>query len=446
MEPGATSIGTVTLPHRLEPPLFRALLDLRRAVGFLVPEWKAHPEESRFQATKRTYPLLRYRYGHLAAGWSVTAAHATSAVLNTWDRCLRRARRQDPERFARMQRALPRRRMLKASLHPNLFRWDRPSSHLVITLRPGGHVTIDLSRVTHPLSWRYGTASDWHFGLTRRPKALLFHFRIPRSEEPPNGAVGIDLNFDSVDLAATDGVSARVDRRPITRVQKRMARKRQAVQRALAKDLRHQRAVLRRYGGRERRRVTPLLHRAANELIGKAGPRAIVLENLTDATDTILRRDSGRRGPELHRRLSAWAHGRLVEIVSYKARTPIIGVSSEGTSQECPRCGGHLALPSEGRDRSARRARMTRQLTCESCGGAWDRDAAAARAVLARGCRLLRGTTIAPSARSALLEAATWRSSEGDGGGRRPGASLTVGPMKGDDAKSDVPTRGLPDR
>ena len=448
VESVAFSFRTVSIPHRLEPSLFRALLDLRRAVNSLIPDWKSPPGESRFQATKRTYPLLRARYAHLAAGWSVTAALETSAVRNAWDRSLRRARRQDPERFARMQRSLPHRRMLKASLHPTLFRWDRASAHLDITVRPDCHVSIDLSQVTHPLFGRYGAAADWHFGLTLRPNALLFHFRVPRSEESPDGAVGVDLNFDSADLATSDGMSTRVDLRPITRVQERMVRKRQSIQRAIAKDLRHQRAVLRRYGRRERHRVTPLLHRAANEIVALAGPRAIVLEDLTDATDTILRRDLRRRGPESNRRLSAWAHGRLVEMVSYKTRTPVIRVSSEGTSQECPRCGGQLALPSEGRvvmDTDGTR-RMTRQLTCESCGGAWHRDAAAAMAVLARGCRLLRGTTIAPSARSALLQAATWRSSEGDGEGRPPNSSLTVESMKEDDAKSDTPIQRLPDR
>ncbi len=444
-----SSIRTVVVPHRLEPPLFRALLDVRRGVNRLVADWVAHPDESRFAATKRTYPLLRRSYAHLASSWPVVMANETSAVCNAWDRSLRRARRQDPVRYERMRHSRPNRRQLKASLHPSLFRWNSASSQLDITVRPSEHVRIELADGKNPLFWKYGSLAEWRFGLTLRPTALLFHFRVPRVVEESEGAVGADLNFDSADLAASTGAFARVDLRPITRLQERMVHKRQSIARHISKDLRHQRAVLRRYHRRETRRVTPLLHRAGNELLANAGSRAIVLEDLTDLTQTILRGGSGPRRPRGRsgrRRLSAWTHGRLAEIVTYKAHTPVIRVNSEGTSQECPRCGGPLALPSERRVvGSAGRTRMTRQVTCEQCGGAWHRDAAAAIAVLARGCRILRGTTITPSARSALLEAATWRSDSEDRFGGPPSPSLPVEPRREDDAKSEDRPR-FPDR
>ncbi|MCI4353077.1 MAG: transposase [Thermoplasmata archaeon] len=109
-------------------------------------------------------------------------------------------------------------------------------------------------------------------------------------------------------------------------------------------------------------------------------------------------------------------------------------MNPEGTSSECPRCGGHLALPSGGKARS--RGPMTRQTVCGECGGAWHRDAAAAIVILARGRRLLRGATVPPSARTALLEAATWRLREGNRVSGPSYSGLTVEPMKGDDAKS----------
>ncbi len=92
--PSSESIRTVTVRHVLEPDLFRALLDVRSAVNHLLPDWRTRPQESRFEATKRSYPFLRIRYPHLVSGWSVTIANETSAVLRAWDRSLRRARRQ----------------------------------------------------------------------------------------------------------------------------------------------------------------------------------------------------------------------------------------------------------------------------------------------------------------------------------------------------------------
>jgi IS605 OrfB family transposase len=440
------SIRTVVVPQRLEPALVRALSDVHSAVNHLIVDWIAHPEEPRFEATRRSYPLLRRIYPHLAADWAVTMANETSAVRNAWNHSLRRARRQDPERFERMRWSRPNRRIRKASLHPGLFRWEPTLRVLDITVRPSHHSRISLAGTTHPLFWRYGEASEWHFGLTLRPNALLFHFRVPRAVEAPEGAVGIALNFDSAQLASSDGRMDRVDLRPITRIQEQAFRMRQAIQRHISKDLRHQRAVLRRYHHRETHRVLPLLHRAANELLAKADSRALVFEDLTELTSTVLRREYGRRAPESRRRLSAWTHGRLSEIVSYKAHTPTIWVNPEGTSQECPQCGGHLALPSRGRVlASGNRKRMTRQVFCGECGGRWHRDATAAIAVLARGLRILRGDTIPPSARSALLEAAAWRPDLSDRETGRWGLGPTAEPMNADDANSEDPSRS-PDR
>ena len=332
-----------------------------------------------------------------------------------------------------MRLNLPRRRKLTASLHRDLFRWNCKSSRLDITVRRDFPVVIDLSSVPHPLFRKYGEASKWNFGLTLTPGALLFHFRVPRSISFPEAQAGIDLNFHSADVATSDGQLLRVDLRPVTRVQERMSLKRQSIQRHIDKDLRHQRAVLRRYYRREAHRVIPLLHQAANELLEKAGGRVLVLEELTDATESITQRGRGHQGPIQRRRLSAWTHRRLVEIVNYKARTPIVRVNPEGTSSECPRWRGQLALPSGGWGPS--RGRMTRQIVGGECGGVWHRDAAAAIAVLARGRRLLRGGTVPPSARNALLEAARWRSNERRTTDGSPDASPTVEPMSGDDAK-----------
>ncbi|MCI4353076.1 MAG: hypothetical protein L3K14_06785 [Thermoplasmata archaeon] len=184
----------------------------------------------------------------------------------------------------------PWRRRLKASRHHNLFRWDPESSRLTVSLRPGVRVNVNLSSVANPLFRKYGEASNWRFGLTLNPVALLFHFRVPHSITIPPTQAGVDLNFHSADIATSDGVLTRVDLHPITQLQERMFRKRQSITRQVAKDFRQQRAVLRRYHRRETRRVTPLLHHAANELLEKVGERSLVFEDLTDATESIARR------------------------------------------------------------------------------------------------------------------------------------------------------------
>ena len=366
----------------------------------------------------------------------MTVTNETIAVLNAWDRSVRRARREDPERFERMRRAGPRRRGLKASLHRNLFTFR--NGCLRITLHRDRHVEIDLTDVRNPLFARYCEASGADFGLTVRPNALLFHFRVPHEIREVPQTAGIDLNFESAVVATSDGMVRAIDLSPVLRIQSTMDRKRRSIARSISKDVRHQRAVLRRYGRRERRRTDAKLHETVNELVGTVGERVVVVEALTDLTQHTLSREPCRSA-DSRRRLSAWTHGRLVSMLDYKRHTPMVRVNPEGTSRECPRCGGQTALPREervsGADRPGPR-RMSRRTICDACGWEWHRDVAAAIAVLARGRSILRGATVPPSARHALLEAAGWRS---EAEGLR---SLIAEPRKGDAAKPDTAPPG----
>lgn len=424
------------IPHPAERELFRALLDVRSAVNSLVVDWMARPDESRYLATKRTFPALRARYPHLSAGWCMSMASETVAVLNAWDRSLRRVQRSDPERFERMLRSRPRRKRLKASLPSSLY--VLRDGHLRITLHPDRHVDVDLSEVRNPLFGRYGSASGWRFGLTVTADRLLFHFRVPHDLRPGAGAAGMDLNFGNAVVACSDGTARAFDLTPVLQIQDRMARKRESIARSLSKDQRHQNAVLRRYGLRERRRTDAQLHRITNAIVRAVGDRGLAVEDLTDLAQESLRREV--RSSRGRARLSRWTHGRLVTMLGYKLHTPMARVNPEGTSQECPRCGGRTALPRDeeamGAMAGRRRSRMPRRTVCVDCGSEWHRDVAAAIVVLTRGCPSLRGATVPPSARDALLEAAGWRPEDQNLRG------LTAEPWNGADAKPDPPPMG----
>ncbi len=402
---------TVLLPYVPPPPLLRALHDVRSAVNRMLPDWRAHPEESRFDSTKRWYSRLRATYGHLASGWVVASCNEASATLNSWDRMLRRARRHDRAKFERMKGKLPHRARLKASLHPYLYRLR--DGVLDVTVRPDDHVRIDLRNVHHPRFSSYLQESEGKFGLAVTDRFLVFNFRLPRDPIVASESAGVDLNMPSADFATSTGKVGAVDLRRITAIQGAMDRKRRSVQRSIPRDLRAQRRVLRRYRHRERHRVMPPLHRAANELLAEIGEKNVVLEDLSVTTEECLRStpEDDRR-----RRLSAWTHGQFARIVGYKARTAVVRVNPRGSSSECPRCGGPLAHPE------------WRRATCGHCQGVWHRDRAAAIVVLDRGLNVLRGAAPPPSARDALLEAAAWRS------GSETTPSPTHAPMKGDDA------------
>lgn len=212
----------------------------------------------------------------------------------------------------------------------------------------------------------------------------------------------------SADFATSDEQVGSVDLKPVPRVQGAMARKRQSVQRRVPTDLRLQRKVLRRAKRREKNRVMPLLHRAANELVTEAGKRNIVLEDLTKTQEELLKTTKGR---DQRRRLSVWTQGQFQRIVGYQAHTRVLHVNPRGTSSECPRCGGRLDHP------------VWRRSICANCQGDWHRDMVAATSILSRGEFVLRGTALSPRAPDALLERSRW-------GGSSAGAS-----MNGDEAK-----------
>jgi hypothetical protein len=212
---------TVVLPFIPPPALLRALSDVRSAVNRMLPDWRAHPEDSRFDATKRWYPLLRSSYSHLASNWCVVMANEVSATLNSWDRLLRRTRRHEPAKFARIRGQHPRRTRLKASLHPSLYRLrDRT---LDITLRPEEHLLLDLRETKNPLFEKYLEASGGRFGLAVTDRFLVFNFRL--SEEPglARESAGIDQNMPTADYATSDGVSGSIDLHEIPRIQGAMS-------------------------------------------------------------------------------------------------------------------------------------------------------------------------------------------------------------------------------
>ncbi|MCI4331891.1 MAG: hypothetical protein L3K19_08640 [Thermoplasmata archaeon] len=218
----AYAIRSVVVPIALDPRLRDALLDVRSAVNSLIPDWRSHPEDSRFDAIKRTYSWTRAHYPHLASPWAVSIANETSATLNSWDRQLRRAKRFDARKWERLRLQVPRRSRLKVSLQRELYRMK--GRILDITLHKNRHLLVDLSGARNPLFEKYGMLSGWEFGLAITDRALVFQFRVPRTVHLAPESVGVDVNMPSADFVTSDGHMGAIDLRPITAIQGAMAR------------------------------------------------------------------------------------------------------------------------------------------------------------------------------------------------------------------------------
>ena len=168
-----------------------------------------------------------------------------------------------------MRKRLPDRQRLKASLPRKLYRLH--GKELDVTLLPDHHIHIDLSAVRNPPFWRYLEVSNGEFGLAVTDQKLVFQFRVRHDQPLVQQSAGIDINMPSADWATSDGLVDSVDLSAIPRIQGAMARKREQIQKAVPTDWKARDRLMRRYRGRERNRVMPFLHRAANELLEKVG-------------------------------------------------------------------------------------------------------------------------------------------------------------------------------
>jgi hypothetical protein len=154
-------------------------------------------------------------------------------------------------------------------------------------------------------------------------RILMFSFRVPHIQPVAAESAGVDLNMPSADFATSDGVLDSVDLIEITRVQGAMARKRDKIRWSIPTDQKAQDRVFGRYRNRERDRLTPLLHRAAHELLAKVGSRNIIFENLTETTEELLKDKKKWEGEGiLRRRVESSPSGRTDDSNGLSATNP----------------------------------------------------------------------------------------------------------------------------
>ena len=135
------------------------------------------------------------------------------------------------------------------------------------------------------------------------------------------------------------------------------------------------RALLAKYGERERDRTSQALHRVTRRIVehAKENGYAIVMERLKGIRK-LYRRGNGQ-GASFRGRMNSWAFRELQRQVDYKARwdgSPVHYVDPRGTSRRCPSCGCSPLVRLEGR-----------RLLCPSCNLCEDRDVIAAKNVMA---------------------------------------------------------------
>ena len=239
----------------------------------------------------------------------------------------------------------------------------KPRHYIYLTLHASNH---QLSFVDDPLLKR-GSIT-----LTDSALAIAFTKNVPDIEA--RGRIGIDVNERNVTWSDSSGLVGREDTSVVAELKERYKAIRAKIAERTYKDRRIMRALLAKYGKRERDRTSQVLHRITRRIVehAKAKGYAVVMERLKGIRK-LYRRGNGQ-GTAFRGRMNSWTFRELQRQIDYKARwdgSPVHYVDPRGTSRRCPSCGSSLARI-EGR-----------RLLCPSCSLCEDRDVIAAKNIMA---------------------------------------------------------------
>ena len=189
----------------------------------------------------------------------------------------------------------------------------------------------------------------------------------------------IDINEKNVTYTIFDEKgeilkTIRLDIYKVKRIHDEHSKKREKIQRKLAKKLYKMRKILKKYSGREKRRVEDYLHKVSAIIVSKAVRynARIVMENLKH-----IRKSINEKCKNIRRRLNRWNFRKLQFFIEYKAKwngLSVDYVDPNKTSSLCPICGCKLNPNGQ------------RLLKCEKCSLEFDRDVVATLNLFKSGC------------------------------------------------------------
>jgi len=318
----------------------------REIVNFLI----THAYESNITSFKRLkkekYEELRKEYPELPSHYHYTACQMASSIYKNYRKRKRRGKAKGKPVFKKDTIMLDD-HLFKLNLEKGIIKLSTPNGRIPLEFHPAEyHEKFK--------GWKVGQA--W---LVRTLKGVFINVVFSKEVEvrEPEAFVGVDLNENNVTLSLPNGEFVQI----ITHereIRTGYFLKRRRIQKKIRSGKRRK-ALLEKYGERERNRLTDLYHKLANKIVELAEKYGgIALEDLTEIRDSI------RYSVEMNGRLHRWSFRKLQSIIEYKAKLKgvrVVFVNPAHTSSLCPVCGGKLSP--NGR----------RVLKCE-CGFEADRD------------------------------------------------------------------------
>jgi putative transposase len=249
-------------------------------------------------------------------------------------------------------------------------------SHLILRIptKPRTFVFLTLRGSEHHLSYVDDpTLKRGSITITATSVAIAFSKKAEFFE--PMGNIGVDINERNVTTSATDGWNRRFDELgEIADIKQRYNDIRARISQKTRGDRRVGKALLSKFGKRERCRTGSRLHKVSSQVVGYASSHrlGIKLEKLK-GIGRLYRRGNGQ-GRLYRGRMNSWVFGETQRQIDYKSRwdgVPIWYVNPRGTSRNCPDCGSRVTSLAD------------RKLYCLKCDRIWDRDDLASKNIMA---------------------------------------------------------------
>lgn len=296
---------------------------------------------SKVRAHAQVYPIFRKQYSHFPTGLHQAARDHASESIKGWN-SLHKKKKWQKQPTMKLGKAM---------------RYDKRTVSLRGSLLTFSTVGNRIKTLVIVPKWWTDRYVDWSFqsasiGISKegQPYANLTF----KKEEVPEArivgkTIGIDRGIKNL-VYTSEGVKIGGKRVRAKRRQHLFTRK--TLQQ---KGTRNARRRLRQQSGREKRFMQQVNHEVSKGLASDPNVALYVLEDLS----IIKRRKSNRWTKRSNKRLSDWAHGELLQYLTYKCEAKGIKlafVDPAYTSQTCSQCKSRLVM------------RVGGKFECRRCG------------------------------------------------------------------------------
>jgi len=217
--------------------------------------------------------------------------------------------------------------------------------------------------------------------ITLTDSTISISFSKETAEIEPAGLMGVDRNLDNLTTCDDKGCIEQFDLSKTTKIKQTYRNIKSHFKR---NDVRVRRRIFRKYGVKQKNKVSQILHNVSKKVVNKAleNKQAIVMENIKEIRK-LYRRGNGQ-GSFYRGIFNSWSFRELQRQIEYKAKwegLPVFYVPARNTSKKCSICGSTMK-PEENRS-----------LRCPT-HGIVDRDVNASQNIMKLGMRFVPVTLL----------------------------------------------------